>query len=124
MENTRRWAIYAKLFRGEGNCLSRGTRDVEPLVNARVDRRRSLVLVGGDLERRGVGAVGAVGDGDVGAVEKNMSVELDSHHCNDTTETHRLMSPLGVLAVISFSHASAHSRTTSITRQCTALRST
>ena len=47
--------------------LSRGTRNVEPLVNGRVDRRRGLVLVLGDVQLGGIGALVAVRDRDVGA---------------------------------------------------------
>jgi len=56
--------------RGERACgfnLSRGPGDVEPLVNARVDGRWSLVFALGDAELAGVGAVSAVGDGGIDA---------------------------------------------------------
>jgi hypothetical protein len=46
---------------------SRGTGDVEPLVNRRVDRGGSLVLALGDAEGGGLDAVVAVGDEGVGA---------------------------------------------------------
>lgn len=46
---------------------SRGTGDVEPLVNGRVDRGRGLLLALGDAEGGGLDAVVAVGDRDVGA---------------------------------------------------------
>lgn len=41
------------------------TRDVEPLVNARVDRSRSLVLTPGDIELTRIDAVGAMRHGGV-----------------------------------------------------------
>ena len=50
---------------------SRGAGDVEPLVNARVDRRGSLVLALGDVELARVSAVVAVRDSDVGAANNN-----------------------------------------------------
>jgi hypothetical protein len=43
-----------------------GTRDVEPLVDAGIDRGRGLVLARGDVERSGVGLVGRVRDGGIG----------------------------------------------------------
>jgi len=43
-----------------------GTRDVEPLVDAGIDRGRGLVLARGDVERGGVGLVGGVRDSGVG----------------------------------------------------------
>jgi hypothetical protein len=46
---------------------SRGTGDVEPLVNRRVDRGGGLLLVLGDVEGRGLDAVVAVLDEGVGA---------------------------------------------------------
>jgi hypothetical protein len=55
---------------------SRGTGDVEPLVNRRVDRGGSLVLVLGDVEGGSLGAVVAVGNGGVGAVSKLVT----AHH--------------------------------------------
>lgn len=91
--------------------LGRSARDVEPLVNARVDGRRRLVVALGDAQLAGVGAVVAVRDGDVGAAS------LSVHCCMSTlpfTSTYRFTSPFGVLPVMSFSHDSAHSRTTSI----------
>lgn len=48
---------------------SRGTGDVEPLVNGGVDRGRGLLLALGDAEGGGIDAVVAVRDGDVGAVD-------------------------------------------------------
>jgi hypothetical protein len=49
---------------------SRGARDVEPLVNRRVDRGGGLVLVLGDAEGGSIGTVVAVGHGGVGAVSE------------------------------------------------------
>lgn len=47
---------------------SRGTGDVEPLVNGRVDGGGGLFLALGDVEGGGVDAVVAVGDRGVGTV--------------------------------------------------------
>lgn len=44
-----------------------GTGDVEPLVDAAIDGCRCLVLTLGNVERAGIGAVGRVRDGGVGA---------------------------------------------------------
>jgi hypothetical protein len=46
--------------------VGRGTRDVEPLVDAGVDGSGSLVLTLGNVELASVGAVGRVRDGGVG----------------------------------------------------------
>jgi len=54
--------------------LGGSARDVEPFVDAGVNRRRSLVLVLGDVELAGVSAVVAVRDSAVGAA--CMSVKL------------------------------------------------
>jgi hypothetical protein len=45
--------------------VGRSTRDIEPLVDAGIDRARRLVLALWDVERAGVGALGRVGDGGV-----------------------------------------------------------
>jgi hypothetical protein len=51
----------------DSRCLAGGgTRDVEPLVDAGIDRGRGLVLARGDVQRGGVGLVGGVRDGGVG----------------------------------------------------------
>jgi hypothetical protein len=86
----------------------RRTGDVEPLVDAGVDRRRGLVLALGNVDLAGVGAVGGV---------RNGGVEPGSVSCSHNgkyMDTYRLRSSLGVLPVASFSQASAHSRTISM----------
>jgi hypothetical protein len=54
--------------------VGRGTRDVEPLVDAGVDGSGRLVLALGNVELAGVGAVGRVGDGSVGPAMLLMGV--------------------------------------------------
>ena len=89
--------------------VGRGTGDVEPLVDAAIDGGRCLVLALGNVERAGIGAVGRVRDGGVGAGAWSVQII----HGRLAT-THRLISSLGVLPVTSFSQASAHSRTMSM----------
>ena len=58
------------LLRRWSSCSSRGSRDVEPLVDAGVDWSWCLILALGDVEPAWVNAVWAVRDGAVGAVTK------------------------------------------------------
>jgi hypothetical protein len=85
------------------------TGDEEPLVDAGVDGGRGLVLALGDVELAGVGTVLRVRDGDVRA---NLCQCMSLYGLMYMTYSER--SPLGVLPVMSFSHASAHSRTMSV----------
>jgi len=58
--------------------LSGGARDVEPLVDARVDGRGRLLLVLGKVELARVGAVIAVRHGGVGAVNQSSACRSTS----------------------------------------------
>ena len=53
-----------------------GAGDVEPLVDAGVDRSGRLVLALGDVERASVGAVGRVRDSGVGATNLSVGCHL------------------------------------------------
>jgi hypothetical protein len=85
------------------------TGDEEPLVDAGVDGGRGLVLALGDVELAGVGAVLRVRDGNVCT---RLCQCMSLYGLLYMTYSER--SPLGVLPVMSFSHASAHSRTMSV----------
>ena len=50
-----------------GNCLDRGSGDEEPLVNAWVNRGRSLVVASRNVKLAWVGALRGVRDSGVGA---------------------------------------------------------
>jgi len=92
--------------------LRGGARNVEPFVDARVDGRGRLLLVLGKVELARVGAVIAVRHGGVGAV--NHFSAYRPSRSREVVATYRLISPFAVLPVIILSHASAHSRMTSM----------
>ena len=60
--------------------LSGSARDVEPLVDARIDWRRSLVLALGDVESAWVNAVWAVGNGAIGAASLSVPLHTPRNH--------------------------------------------
>ena len=86
-----------------------GARDEEPLVNAGVNRAGCPVFALGNVELGCVETVGRVGNCAVGAMDRVRAV-LDIR----IEVTYRAMSPRGLLPVINFSQASAHSRTMSM----------
>jgi hypothetical protein len=57
--------LQGTIILAEGHLVGRRARDVEPLVDARVDRSRRLVLALRNVERLGVSALGGVRDGGV-----------------------------------------------------------
>lgn len=86
-----------------------GSADEEPLVNARVNGRRSVVLAPWDVELARIGTIGGVSDGDVGPTAPLVL----SNTCS-MNRAYSEISPLWVLPVMSLSQASAHSRTISV----------
>jgi hypothetical protein len=88
--------------------------DEEPLVDAWVNWGRGELLVLRDVRQLlGGDAAGGVLDGNVGAVGCLLA-GASSIAERESGKTYRETSPGWVLPVMSFSHASAHSRTTSV----------
>ena len=106
--------------------LSGGTADEEPLVYRAVDGLGREILVGGERrELRGANAAGGVLNVDVGAgvgiIVSRRPAQVATNEISERKEeekkigdTYVEISPAGALPVMSFSQASAHSRTTSM----------